>query len=215
MKTVRLLLVDDHALFGQSLARLLAAEPDFQIATHCSSIDDAIAVLQREPVDVVLLDFDLGEERAPQFLDRVRDLGLSLRILVVTAGIQPADAAKILEQGAAGIFLKLGSPAQLVEVVRKIHAGGTWIDESCMRELVRIAANPDPAPSNQKFTEREQHVLHGVFEGRSNKEIAAALAISESSVKAALQQLFNKTGVRTRSQLVRVALEHYQGEWNT
>ena len=189
------------------MARLLAAEPDFEIVAHCSSIDQAFAVLQEQPVDVVLLDFDLGPERAPQFLTRVRDLGIAPRILLVTAGMNPAEAAQTLDQGASGLFLKHSSPALLVEVIRKIYAGETWIDQRCLKELVHAAARPESRPAEKNLTERERQVLRGVFEGQSNKEISAGLGISESSVKAALQQLFQKTGVRTRSQLVRVALE--------
>jgi DNA-binding NarL/FixJ family response regulator len=212
MKRVRLLLVDDHALFRESLARLLAAESDFEIVAHCSSIEQALAVAQNHPVDVVLLDFDLGPERAPQFLERAGEL--RPRILIVTAGMTPADAARILEKGAAGVFLKHGSPALLADVVRKIHAGETWIDPACLKEVVRAAANPVPLPTSGNFTEREVQVLRGVFEGQSNKEIGAALGISESSVKAALQQLFSKAGVRTRSQLVRIALQKFASQWS-
>jgi len=86
-------------------------------------------------------------------------------------------------------------------------AGEMWLDGNSARLLVP-AATPPP-----EFTEREREVLRGVFEGLSNKEIAARLSISESTVKAGLQQLFQKTGVRTRSQLVRIALEQYAGQW--
>src|SRR5579864_7117292 len=105
MGRVRLLLLDDHALFRESLARLLAAEPDFEIVAHCSSIDQAFAVLSEQPVDVVLLDFDLGAERAPQFLIRVREMQPTPRILLVTAGMHAAEAAQALDQGASGLFL--------------------------------------------------------------------------------------------------------------
>jgi DNA-binding NarL/FixJ family response regulator len=207
-------LLDDHALFRESLARLLAAEPDFEIVAHCSSIDQAFAVLSEQPVDVVLLDFDLGAERAPQFLIRVREMQPAPRILLVTAGMHAAEAAQALDQGASGLFLKHGSPALLVEVIRKVHAGETWIDQQCLRELVHAAAaQPESRTAEKNLTERERQVLRGVFEGQSNKEISTGLGISESSVKAALQQLFQKTGVRTRSQLVRVALERFAGEW--
>ena len=205
-------MLDDHALFRESLARLLASEPDFEMVAHCSSIEQAVSVVQRQPVDIVLLDNDLGAERAPQFLERVNGLGLQLRILVVTAGMTPSNAARILDEGASGVFLKHGSPALLADVVRRIHGGETWIDPLCLRELVHAAANPEPLPSGKQFTERERQVLHGVFEGQTNKEIGAALGISESAVKAALQQLFQKAGVRTRSQLVRIALQKFPDE---
>jgi two-component system, NarL family, nitrate/nitrite response regulator NarL len=209
---LRLLLLDDHTLFRESLARLLEAEPDFEMAAHCSSIEQAIAALRSRPVDLVLLDYDLGNDRAPRFLDELRTLNLNPKVLMVTAGMSPSESAQILRQGASGIFLKHSSPALLAEAIRKVHAGETWIDQHALRDLVDAAARPEPQPDRKDLTGRERQVLRAVFEGLSNKQIAGSIGISESSVKAALQQLFQKTGVRTRSQLVRVALEQFQGD---
>jgi len=212
MPKLRLLLLDDHTLFRESLARLLDAEPDFEMAAHCSSISQAIAALRARPVDLVLLDYDLGNERAPRLLEELKALNLSPRVLMVTAGMTPAESAQILRQGASGVFLKHSSPALLAEAIRKVHLGETWIDQQALRGLVEAAARPEPQPDRKDLTGREREVLRGVFEGQSNKEIAGVLGISESSVKATLQQLFQKTGVRTRSQLVRVALEQFPSE---
>jgi two-component system, NarL family, nitrate/nitrite response regulator NarL len=214
MKLIRLLLLDDHTLFRESLSRLLDAEPDFEMVANCSSVEQAIEILQNRAVDLVLLDYDLGPQRAPDFLSRTRAMGLAPRVLMVTAGITPPESVQILNEGASGLFLKHSSPALLAEAIRKVHSGETWVDQRCLRAIVQVASQPDARPLSKDFTERERAVLRGVFEGLSNKEIGARLEISESSVKAALQQLFHKTGVRTRSQLVRIALEQFAGQWS-
>ena len=92
-------------------------------------------------------------------------------------------------------------------------AGETWLDESAIQALVRALKHPGGSDHARPFTERATQILQGLFEGLSNKEIGARLNISESSVKPALQQLFGKTGVRTRSQLVRIALEDHGARW--
>jgi len=207
MERVRLLLLDDHMLFRESLSRLLESEPDFEIAGHYSSVQDALRVLGSREVDLVLLDFDLGQGSAFQFIGRVREMAHQPKLLMVTAGMTDAEAVQLIGLGVSGIFLKQSSPALLTEAIRKVMAGEMWLDGNSARLLVP-AATPPP-----EFTEREREVLRGVFEGLSNKEIAARLSISESTVKAGLQQLFQKTGVRTRSQLVRIALEQYAGQW--
>jgi two-component system nitrate/nitrite response regulator NarL len=214
MQNIRLLLLDDHTLFRESLSRLLDAEPDFEMVADCSSVDQAIEILRSRPVDLVLLDYDLGPQRAPDFLDRIRALGLTPRVLMVTAGITASESVQVLNEGASGLFLKHSSPALLAEAIRKVHGGETWVDQRCLRDIVQVASQPEGRPASKDFTERERAVLRGVFEGLSNKEIGARLDISESSVKAALQQLFHKTGVRTRSQLVRIALEQFAGQWS-
>jgi DNA-binding NarL/FixJ family response regulator len=144
----------------------------------------------------------------------MRALPLPPRVLMVTAGITPSESVQILNQGASGIFLKHSSPALLAEAIRRVHGGETWVDQRCLRDIVQVASQPENHRASKDFTERERAVLRGVFEGLSNKEIGARLEISESSVKAALQQLFHKTGVRTRSQLVRIALEQFAGQWS-
>ncbi len=183
------------------------------MAAHCASIGEALEILRRNPIDIVLLDHDLGKERGFQFLVDVRQAGFDGRVLMVTAGMTDADSVKALDLGAHGIFLKHSSPQLLADAIRKVMGGETWLDPTCVQALVEAAKRPERAAQKRRFTERESEVLRGVFEGLSNKEIGVRLDISESSVKAALQQLFQKTGVRTRSQLVRIALEEHRGEW--
>lgn len=213
---IQLLLVDDHGLFRESLSRLLQTEPDFHIVGNCASVTEALALPHLEEIDVVLLDYDLGHEQGTQFLERARNSGFPGRILMVTAGMSDGVMLRALESGCSGIFLKHSPPSRLVEAIRKVVAGEVWLDPAVTRSIIAAATGNAAAPSRaQGLTQREQAVLKGVFEGLTNKEIGARLAISESSVKAVLQQLFEKTGVRTRSQLVRIALEKHSDEWLT
>jgi len=211
---IRILLVDDHSLFRESLSRLLQAEPDFRIAGSCASATEALSLLDREKVDLVLLDYDLGEEQGSLLLDGVRQRGFNGRILMVTAGMSDTLTLRTLESGSSGIFLKHSAPGELVEAIHKVMRGEMWLDSQAVRSLVSAAGHrPEEQPAAQPLNGREQAVLRGVFEGLTNKEIASQLQISEGSVKAVLQQLFDKTGVRTRAQVVRIALENYGQAW--
>ncbi len=209
MAALNVLLVDDHLCFGQSVARALTAEPDLAVS-HCTTIATALEILQRQRVDVVLLDHDLGVERASQFLPVARQRGFSGRVLIVTAWVSDTEAKRLLWQGVAGIFSKDSPLDALAESIRLIQGGALCLD-SRYRNLT--AAEPAEQPgAGPRFNERQRKVLRFVLEGLSNKVIAAQLHISESYVKALIQSLFKKTGVRTRGQLVRVTLEHYQDE---
>ena len=182
----------------------------------CASATEALAQPHLEDVDVVLLDYDLGPEQGTQFLDRARSCGFSGHILMVTAGMSDAVMLRALESGSSGVFLKHSPPNRLMEAIRKVVAGEVWLDPTVTRSIIAAATGNAVAPHRaQGLTQREQAVLKGVFEGLTNKEIGARLVISESSVKAVLQQLFEKTGVRTRSQLVRIALEKHSDDWLT
>jgi DNA-binding NarL/FixJ family response regulator len=214
MNQIRILLVDDHSLFRESLSRLLEAEPEFTIAGSCASVAEALAAVADRPVDVVLLDYDLGDEQGTAFLDEARRRGFTGRILMVTAGMTDSGTLRAFETGSAGVFLKHSPPGQLVEAIHKIAGGEMWLDSRAVQSLVAGASTKtSEQDEGQSLTSRESSVLRAVFEGLSNKEIAGRLQISESSVKAVLQQLFDKTGVRTRSQLVRIALEKHSQDW--
>jgi len=208
-KVMRLLLVDDHALFRQGVASLLEKQPHWEVA-HCASIREALQILSQQPYDLVLLDHDLGSERASQFLPAARQAGFEGRVLVVTAWVSDMEARRLLRQGVAGIFLKEAGLEELSQSIRAVLAGGAWLDRS-LAHIDEGAPAQGPAPP-PVFNDRQRKVLRFVLEGLSNKEIAWKLQISESYVKAILQSLFHKTGVRTRGQLVRVAFEQYEDQ---
>jgi two-component system, NarL family, nitrate/nitrite response regulator NarL len=207
-KVIRVLIVDDHGLFRGGVLRMLEPERDMQ-AQACGSVAEAVEILTRQPMDVILLDYDLGTEHGSELVAIMKERGLRGRILVVTAGVSGRQAMDLMQQGVAGIFPKTDSPQALVEAIRKVHSGEAWLKQDHLQLLVQNLNEP-AQPGEKALSARERAVLRGVVEGLANKEIAAELQISESSVKAALQQVFNKTGVRTRSQLVRVALDRYR-----
>lgn len=214
MGKTQLLLLDDHTLFRAMLGRLLETESEFRVVAQCSTSEEALEALGRGRIDLVLLDYDLGNrETGLQFIRRAREAGYYGRIFMVTAGMADADYVRALGMGVCGIFLKHSEPELLTDAIHRVMAGETWIDQRCIQGLVKAVETEGRQSRKNQLSERERDVLKGVFAGLSNKEIGAQLKISEASVKSALQQLFVKTGVRTRSQLVRVALEEYGSAW--
>ena len=208
MERIRLLLVDDHVLFRESLARLLASEPDFEMVAQCSTATEALQLLGHSHIDMVLLDFDLGDEQGNHFISLARQAGYTGKILMVTAGMNVTESSVALKLGASGIVLKASSPGTLANAMRAVAKGEVWVDEKVIQQMAdRFLQGEDRQALPRTLTPREDQVLQGVFEGLTNKEIAVKVGVSETSVKATVQQLFSKTGVRTRSQLVRIALE--------
>lgn len=211
---IRVILVDDHVLFRDSLGRLLQAEQACRVVGSFSSIPEALETIARELVDVVLLDYDLDGQNGLSFFDAAQSIGFRGRVLMVTAGMSEADTLRAFERGAAGIFLKHSAPAQLLEAIRTIADGEMWLDPKTVRAVVSLTNRTTVDRSGlNDLNPRERSVLKSVFEGLSNKEIATRLDISETTVKWVMQRLFEKTGVRTRSQLVRIALEKHAHDW--
>jgi two-component system, NarL family, nitrate/nitrite response regulator NarL len=205
----RILLIDDHALFRESLARLLNQENGLQVTGQGATVEEALNHLEREEYDLVLLDYELGDRRANEVVAREQERGRQHRIIIVTVGLTLAEVRQLRNKGVGGIFLKNNEPEMLLAAIRAVLAGHTYFDP-------QYASTPEepvaPVFRKVRFTERDREVLRAVFEGLANKEIADRLGVSESAIKASLQQLFSKTGVRTRSQLVRVALEQHRRE---
>jgi len=207
MRPIRLLLLDDHPLFREGLARLILAEPDFTMVAQCGTAAEALKVLGETEVDVVLLDFDLGDEQGTHFITAARESEYSGKILMVTAGMNAKEASTALKLGALGIVLKHSSSSTLVNAIRSVAQGEMWVDKKVIQQMADLSLRDDQRSLPRTLTQREDQVLQGVFEGLINKEIAVKLGVSEALVKATLQQLFHKTGARTRSQLVLIALE--------
>ena len=206
MQRLRLLLLDDHILFREGLRRLLISEPDFEIVAECGTPEVALEVLSRSAVDVVLLDFELEDDTGTRFIASATAAGYKGKILMVTAGMGPLDVSVARKLGISGIFLKHNSPTSLLEAIRTVADGGIWMDPKITTPAT-ASATVRPSASTAHLTPREQRVLRSVFEGLTNKEIAYQLGVSLSSVKATLQHLFDKMGVRTRGQLVRIAID--------
>src|SRR5690242_16757279 len=118
-RTIHALLVDDHALFRESVSKVLSAEPELTV-DHCASIREALELLSRKAYDIVLLDHDLGPERASQFLPAARQIGFEGRVLIVTAWVSEMEARRLLRQGVSGIFVKHGQLSELVEGIRTV-----------------------------------------------------------------------------------------------
>lgn len=207
-EAIRIYLLDDHSLFREGLRRLLSTDDRFQVVGHSGVPSQALLDLEASKPDILVLDYDLGSENALGFLEKLKTITFPGKILIVTAGLPDKDALALIKFGIAGIFHKQDSPEDLQRAITEVSQGRVLIDQQYLQAIV---ANAGPQPTT-KFTERERITLRYLLQGLANKEIAANLDISESAVKATLQQLFSKTGVRTRSQLVLLAIERYRDQ---
>jgi len=212
---IRILMVDDHSLFRESLSRLLETNPQFQVVGQCASASDALTTLsRREGIDLVLLDYDLGEESAISLLKQIKQSKSETKVLMVTAGLSDEATVQVMEAGSAGVFLKHSNPDQLVAAIQQVTKGEIWLDSAALQALLAgRRSRTESLDRARPLTARQSEVLRGILDGLANKEIAWKLKTSESSVKAVIQELFHKAGVRTRSQLVRIAIERHSADW--
>jgi DNA-binding NarL/FixJ family response regulator len=212
-KPIRLLLVDDHTLFRESLRRLLESEPGLRICGDFASAEEALTALRGGLVfDAALIDYEFSEDGAARengldLVRRIRLLQPEARVLMVTAGMDLGHLVRAVMELNAGIFLKTEPTVELMLAIQRTAQGERWISSRASLAVLSAKSRPDLNERRDQFSPRESRVLRGVLEGQTNKEIGADLNITESSVKAVLQKLFERTGVRSRSQLVRFAIE--------
>ena len=209
----RILIVDDHTLFRESLCRLLNGESTLRVVGEYASADPALRDLAAGlAFDVALIDYDLPASGG------IPGSGLALceaiatqhptsRLLMVTAGMPAIETQYVIHTLKIGLFLKTEPIAELLLAIQRTAHGEQWLSSAAALSLLRA---PEPRSAQRGFNDlssRERSVLRFVLEGLTNKEISHRLDISESVVKATLQRLFEHTGVRSRSQLVRIAIE--------
>ncbi len=209
--TIRLLIIDDHAMFRAGIASLLGKEPDFEVVGSYSTAQEALANIGPAAPTMILLDFDLGTEPAVEFAREVKAKGFAGQVLVVTAGISEQEALQLIQAGVAGILHKHNPPEVLCSTIRQVATGEVCLEKNYLKPLFRTLDQTRP-PDPTELTARDKAILRYIFQGLANKEIGGRLELSEGAVKACLRQLFQKLGVHTRAQLVKVAIEQYRDQ---
>lgn len=197
------LLVDDHPVVRAGLRAVIDAQSDLEVVAEAATGEEAIAVAPRVRPDVVLCDLRLGEG-----LDGVattaalRSLSPAPVVVILTTFDRDHDILAAIEAGAAGYLMKDVAPAEILGAIRTAAAGGTVLDPELATRVVTGMRTAGP-----RLTDRELDVLAMVAIGRSNKEIAQSLFVTEATVKSHLVRVFAKLGVDSRTRAVHVARE--------
>lgn len=202
MSPVRVLLVDDQALFREALATLLAVHPAIEVVGEAGDGAQAIARVAATRPDVVLMDLRMPVLDGIAATRRLRAEHPDVKVLALTTFDGDDEVFAALRAGAVGYLLKDVSGERLVEAVVAAAAGGSVLQPSvAARVVARVAELPDPvaAPASP-LSERELEVLRHLAEGRSNREIARALFLTEGTVKNHVTSVLAKLGVRDRTQ---------------
>lgn len=203
--TVHILIVDHEALFRQSVSRLLSEQPDFEVVADCGTAREALEIISATDIDLVLLDSGLGQQSSLDFIAEANAAGFRAKVLIVTSGLSKEEAAEWMRQGGDGIFLKESSADALTLGIRQVMSGKVCIEKHYLRAILDTTDNHKY--NNCELSERECRILTFLLDGLTNRKIGELLNTSEGSVKSSIQQLFKKFEVRTRSQLVRIAVE--------
>lgn len=199
--SIRVLLADDHLLVRAGLRALLESSPDVELVGEACDGAEVLALANRWHPDVVLMDLRMPGVDGVAATEALAERHPDIRVLVVTTYDTDADIVRATEAGAVGYLLKDASRDELLHAIRAAAAGESVLAPQAAAKLMHRVRTPAPAT----LSDRETEILRLVAEGRTNKEIAAGLQLSLSTVKTHLLHVFTKLGVDDRTGAVTVA----------
>jgi DNA-binding NarL/FixJ family response regulator len=210
--TIRIALVDDQAMLRMGFRMVLEAQPDMEVVGEASDGEEAIALVERCAVDVMLMDVRMPRLDGVAATDRISRRPDAPRVLILTTFDLDEYVYAGLRAGASGFLLKDVPPEELLQAIRVLAAGDAVVAPSVTRRLLdrfahRLPAGDDPSPLVDQLTDREREVLLEVAQGLSNAEIARRLYLSEATVKTHVAHMLMKLGLRDRVQAVVFAYE--------
>jgi DNA-binding NarL/FixJ family response regulator len=208
-KPIRVVLADDHPIVLGGLAQLVSLEPDITTVAQCTDGNEALAAIAREHPQVVIADLTMPGRSGIDLLRELRALRSPVRVILLTARIDHDQVVEALNLGVAGIVLKESAPLQILDCIRRVAAGGQWIDQHIgSRTLDSLLRRQSGARKVAAvLTARETEVVRMVGRGLRNKEIAEQLSITEGTVKAHLRTIFEKLRIDSRMKLIVYARE--------
>jgi DNA-binding NarL/FixJ family response regulator len=193
---IRVLVVDDHPVVRQGLRTFLDVQDGIQVVGEASDGATCVSQVERLRPDVVLLDLRMPGVDGTEALRRIQALPDPPRVLVVTSFTEPSAVLPAVRAGAAGYVYKDVDPSALAAAIRAVHAGHVLLHP----DVVRLLAASDAPAREPALTAREREVLVEVARGRSNREIARSLSLSEKTVKTHVSAILGKLDVQDRTQ---------------
>lgn len=207
MNAITVLLVDDHTAVRQAVRVMLEAETGITIVGEAGDGEEAVREAGRLRPDVVVVDLAMPGVPGLAAIPRLRQAAPRAAILVFTMHKNAAYVYEAMRAGARGYVLKSARKDELVAAIRAVHGGGGFLQPEIAGPILkRIAVDARVEAGRSDLTSREIQVLEAVADGKSNKEIGVAFAISEETVKSHLRKLFEKLGASDRAQAVAIAL---------
>ncbi|RLE26323.1 MAG: DNA-binding response regulator [Actinobacteria bacterium] len=201
---MKVAITDDHRVVREGLRYMLSDAPGVDVVGEAESGEELLAIVDAEPVDVVLLDVRMPGMSGLDVLEALTETAPQVRVLMLSMHDQPAYVRRAIELGAAGYVLKSAGRDELLTALQVAAEGGTYLPAELMEPLVATMAGRTRPPG--KLSPREQQVLQLVANGYENKQIATELKLSEATVKTYLRGVFDRLEVSSRAEAVAVGL---------
>jgi len=212
MERIRVMLVDDHALFRKGIASLLAACPDIEVVGEADNGAQALASVADLMPDLILMDIQMPEVDGLEATRRIKAEHPYVKIVMLTVAEEDRSLFEAIKAGAQGYLVKKMDPEEFLSMIRGVSRGeaplSRTVASKILTEFSRRVQGPPPEDPAAKLTPREREVLQLLTQGNTNKEIANTLGVSENTVKNHLKNILAKLHLQNRVQAVTFALRH-------
>ena len=205
---IRILIVDDQLIVREGLRMLIDNHPGTKVVAMARTRSEALDIIARELLDLIILDLELGGNSALSFIPQLREAAKNSRILVLTGSRDSVIHQKAAQLGAMGVVLKEDAADLLLKAIEKVYKGEAWLDRVTLGNLLFQMSNHDSesmdprAKKISSLTDRERQVIALIAEGLKNRQIAERLFISPTTVTHHLSSIYSKLGVSDRLELV-------------
>ena len=205
---IRILIIDDQLVVREGLRMLIENHPGTKVVAMARTCSEALEIIARERLDVIILDLELGGQSAISFIPQLREASNTARILVLTGAGDSETHQQAAKYGAVGVVLKENAADILLKAIEKVYQGEAWLDRMTIGNLLQQLSSKHQDtvdPRTQKIsslTERERQVIALIAEGLKNRQIAERLFISPTTVTHHLSSIYSKLGVSDRLELV-------------
>jgi len=205
---MKILIADDHAVVRQGLKQIIGDEADMQLIGEAENAAEVLQFVRSAELDVVILDISMSGKSGLDVLPEILILRPKIKILILSMHAEEQFAIRALKSGASGYITKQSAPNELVKAIRKVNSGGKYVSESIAEQLAFFVGNDTSKLQHERLSDREFQVLRRIAEGRTLREIADELFISEKTVGTYRVRILEKMNMKRNAELIRYAVQN-------
>jgi two-component system invasion response regulator UvrY len=210
---IRILIVDDHVMFREGLKQILAKHSDMRVIDEAGTGQEAMEKVHQHKLDVVLLDISLPGRSGPELLGEIKKYKPEVAVLVLSMHPEDQYAIRMMKAGALGYMTKESAPEELISAIRKVSTGGRYISSKLAEEMAVALDTNTPKLPHQSLSNREFQVMRMLASGKSLKEIADEMIISEKTVTTYRARILEKMNLHNNVELTLYSIENKLLPW--
>lgn len=205
---IRILIVDDHSIVREGMKQILAGIDNMQVAGEAANGTDALARVQKQSFDVVLLDISMPGRSGLDVLKELKNLQPHLPVLMLSMYPEEQYAVRALRSGASGYLTKESAPDELISAIRKVCGGGRYVSASLAENIALTFDRKSEQSAHESLSDREYQIMCMIASGKAVKDVARELSLSVKTISTYRTRILTKMNMKTNAEITRYALQN-------